>query len=210
MTKLIILGAGGHAYSVIDAMHGYELVGLIGTKDQVGQQIYGVPVIGDDQDLERFYQEGIQHAFVAIGGIQSQSIRKILLTRLKSIGYQVISIVDPTATLSQQVKIGMGVFIGKNALVNADVVIEEGCIINSGAIVEHNCHVKAYGHVATGAIICGNVVIGQEAFIGAGSVVIQNITVGNQSIIGAGSVVTRRIKDGCVAYGSPCKIKEVT
>ena len=65
--KLILIGAGGHARSVVDIalQNGeYELVGCL---DMVPGNVLGIPVIGNDDDLESFYAEGVRYIFVAIG-----------------------------------------------------------------------------------------------------------------------------------------------
>jgi acetyltransferase-like isoleucine patch superfamily enzyme len=48
------------------------------------------------------------------------------------------------------------------------------------------------------------ITIGRNCWVGTNSVLMENI--GNHCIIGAGSVVTRRVADGTVAAGNPCRV----
>ena len=55
MNKIILLGFGGHAKSIIELLlssRQYELVGLIGKPNELGKEILGFKCIGIDEDLE--------------------------------------------------------------------------------------------------------------------------------------------------------------
>ena len=51
MKKLLIIGGGGHAKSLIDNVFStniYNPIGIIDKKKQVGEKVLGIPVIGND------------------------------------------------------------------------------------------------------------------------------------------------------------------
>ena len=53
-SKVLIIGAGGHATScieIIEAEDKKEIVGLIGTQDEVGKKLLGYEVIGSEKDF---------------------------------------------------------------------------------------------------------------------------------------------------------------
>lgn len=209
MEKIILLGSGGHAKSVADAiLQGgeYEVVGFVDNTHAKGSVYCEYRVIGSDDDLETLYNSGIHHAFVCVGYLGKDDIRGKLYKRLKEIGFRLPVIVDPSAILAKDVMIGEGTFIGKGAIVNACVRIGEMAIINSGALIEHDCVVGAFSHVAVGSVLCGEVQIGNSVFIGAGATVIQCVKVGANAFIGIGSVVVRDIPEGCTAVGVPAKV----
>lgn len=209
--KIILLGVGGHCLSVLDSLKGlssYDEVGLIDKSYPSSNKetsLMGIPVIGDDSDLERLFQEGYTDAFISIGSIGSTILRKRLFERLKKIGFTLPNIIDKDSTVSPYTVLGEGIYIGKKAVVNTDAKIGNGAIINTAAVLEHQCVIGDYVHLAPGSIICGNVTIEEGTHIGAGSVVRQGLHIGADTMIGMGSIVLKDIKSHVTAYGNPCK-----
>lgn len=192
MKKLVLLGAGGHCESVLDSLlltHEYEDIVLLGTADQVGKFIQGCPVVGTDEDLGPLHQKGYAYAFVSVGSIKSTSLRRSLLEKAVQNRYQLVNILDPSARVAFSVRFGRGIFVGKNAVINANAVIEDMVIINTGAVVEHDCSVGKFSHISVGAVLCGGVLVGQDCLVGANATVLQGREISSGSIIGAGQVV---------------------
>lgn len=206
-----MLGAGGHAKSVIASIESigeYNIVGFIDSLDKKEYRYKNYRVLGQDKDLNKIYKSGIQYAFITIGYMGKDGTRVNLYKKLKQIGYNLPVIVDKSAIIENNAYIEEGSYIGKRAIVNSDAVINRMCIINTNAVVEHECNIGAFSHISVGAVICGNSKIGEECFIGANSTVIQNIFIGNQVIVGAGAVVTSNLIEKCVAVGVPAKMKK--
>lgn len=201
--KILLLGIGGHAHSVLDSIEQngkYRVVGFLDLKERVGMSYKGYQVLGTDDLLEVYYERGIRKAFVTVGYMGQGNIRNRLYDSLMRIGYQMPVIIDKTAAIAENAKIGQGSFIGKNAMVNAYAEVGEMCIVNSAAVVEHDCRVGSFSHLAVGAVICGGVSVGKQTFIGANATVIQNVSVGENVMIGAGTVVAKDIEDDIVKY----------
>lgn len=208
MEDIILIGGGGHCKSVIDSIikfKGYNIVGILDLHNKVGNEIFGVKVIGTDDKLKYYYKNGIRNAFLTMGSVGDTRLRRRLCSIALNIGYSFPNIIDSTAIVSDKIEIGYGNFIGKGTIINSGTKIENNCIINTGAIIEHDCHIKDFCHIAPGVTMSGNVVIGENTHIGTNSTIIQNIVIGNNSIIGAGSVVVKDIKSNIKAYGNPCK-----
>lgn len=206
--KLLLIGGGGHCKSVIEAAESsgsYSELGIIDVEENIGKKLLHYWIIGSDNDIERFKEEGFTHAFVSLGSIGNPSRRLALFQVLKQIGYTIPVISDCSANVSRFATIADGVFVGKNVIVNADCKIGTGAILNSGTIIEHDCKIGNFAHIAPGAVLCGNVTIGDNSHIGAGCVVRQDIAIGRSSVIGIGSVVVKDIGDNCQAYGNPCQ-----
>lgn len=202
--KIVLLGCGGHAKSVVDTIECqgfYKIIGFIDNSRKDFFEYRGYRIIGTDDDLEKLYRSGISNAFVCIGYMGKGGVREKLYHKLKSIGFSIPVIADPTSIIAGDVIIKEGAFIGKRTVVNAGAEIGELAILNTGAIIEHECVVEEYSHVAVGAVLCGNVRVGSCSFIGAGSTVIQGIKIGASVIIGAGSTVIRNVEDGRKAVG---------
>lgn len=206
--KILLVGGGGHCKSVLDSLllqEQYSEIGIIDLKENIGKEILGIKIIGCDDDLEKLYHHGYNYAFVSLGSVGNPLHRIELFDLLHQIGFCIPNIIDPSATISQNVTLENGIYIGKNAVVNAGVSIKMGSIINTSSTLEHDCHIDKFVHVAPGAVLCGNVCVGENTHIGAGSMVKQMIRIGSNTIIGMGSVVLKDIGNGITAYGNPCK-----
>lgn len=196
MSKLVLVGGGGHCKSVADVVKSqnrYDKVVILDKRQNVGKRLLGYEIIGTDDMLMELSKEGITDAFITIGGIGNASIRNKLWNMLKRHHFHIPNIIDQTAVIAQDVKLGSGIFIGKNAIINSQVSIDDFSIINTAAIVEHGCKIGKLAHVSVGAVLCGNVTVQTGAFIGANSTVIQGKIIGSNSIIGAGCTIVKNV-----------------
>lgn len=203
MEKIILLGFGGHAKSVIDCIERqghYNIVGFLDKKERGNICYRGYEVIGEDDDLDKLYGQGIRNAFVTVGFLGQSFVRDCLYEKLKQIGFHLPNVIDPSAVVAGDAVMGEGNFIGKLAILNADTKIGNMCIINSGAKIEHECQIGDFSHISVGTILCGQVTVGQRAFVGAGSTLIQGITVGDDSIIAAGVTIRKSVQNCELVY----------
>ncbi|MDE7326499.1 MAG: acetyltransferase [Lachnospiraceae bacterium] len=208
MSKLVLIGGGGHCKSVLDsalAMETFEEIVITDAKLEAGTEVFGCRVVGTDSNLVELKQKGFDYAFITVGSIESVMLRKQLSVVASNLGFQFPVICDPTACVSSFVMIGKGTFVGKNVVINADVKIGRHCIINTGSILEHECTVGDYSHISVGAILCGNSHIGCDSFIGAGSTLIQGISVGDNTVVGAGSKLLADVEDNRKICGTVIK-----
>lgn len=204
MKKIVLLGGGGHCISVLDCILSgkeYKEIVIVDSNVQINSRILGCAVVGDDSVLPKLKKSGFEYAFITVGSIKSTKIRRNLYEQACSLGFKFPVVADPSAVISKYSNLGAGSFIGKNAVVNANVTIGEQCIINTGAIIEHESSVGAFSHISVGAILCGNCIIGCDSFVGAGSTIIQGVSTGNNVIIGAGSTVLCNIADNVIVSG---------
>lgn len=213
MEKLVIIGAGGHARSVIDIffqMQEYEIVGCLDPCFENRKTVPGmehIPVIGDDTYLSELPKFGIEYVFVALG---KNLLREKLIRLAKKYSLNLAKAISPGAYISPFAKIENGTCIMPGAVLNVNCQVGEGVIINTNASVDHDCVIKNYAHIAPGVSVSGGTIVGEGTHIGTGSSVIDGLQIGAGSYIGAGSVVVRNVPDKVMAYGVPAKIiKEI-
>ena len=210
--KLLLLGAGGHCSSVLDSLirlNEFSEIGLITNEPLFEKMGYNIALVGCDNDLPQLFEKGYTHAFITVGSVGNYSVREKLLTIIKSIGFIVPNIIDPTASVSDTIELTQGIYVGKHCCINARSIIGDCAIINTGSIIEHDCTIEPFVHVATGAVLCGNVMVRKGTHIGAGAIIKQGIVIGEDSMIGMGSIVLNDIPDSVSAFGFPCKVKDV-
>ncbi|MFC2036469.1 acetyltransferase [Chloroflexota bacterium] len=211
-TKVVGLGAGGHAKVVLDILSFYDEFRVVGLTNAdpttVGQQVLGVPILGNDDVLPRLRVEGVSAAFVGVGSVGDYRLRRQLYILACDLGFQMINVIHPQATVAQSVRMGQGMSIMAQAVINPDVVLGDNVIVNTGAQLDHDCQVGDHVHIAPGAHISGGVRIDPCAHIGVGATIIQGIHVGTGALVGAGTVVMRDVLPNVTVFGTPARVIE--
>lgn len=206
MTKsLIVIGAGGHAKVLVDAMKllGLTILGVI-EKDQkiVKSQLLGIPIIGTDEELLQFSPESIC-LVNGLGSIRKTASRQRIYERFKDQGYSFAQVIHPGAIVSPDALLAEGVQVMAGAVINPGARIGENTIINTSTSVDHDCLIGCHTHVGPGATVCGDVHIGNSCHIASGATIIQGITIGERSLIAAGALVLRDVPPGSTVMGVP-------
>ena len=140
-------------------------------------------------------------------------------------------LVDAKGESNQGIRIGSGVFIGRNTILsckNGDIDIADH------ANIGFNCELFSASHVSIGAsallaaytyVIGGDhdfsdpskavlaqtrtsagVTIGEGAWTGAGAKILDGVTIGPHAVIGAGAVVREDVPAWAVAVGVPARV----
>lgn len=195
--RLLIIGGGGHAESVIDVVESentYEIIGLIGMPDEVGATRFGYKIIGTDDALSELVKS-CQFAVISVGQIKSADQRIHLYQKALGCGFQIPNIISPKAYVSKHAEVGPGTTVMHYAIINAGAKIGANCIINTRALVEHGVEVADHCHISTGAILNGEVKIGPKTFVGSGSVIREGRAIGRSCIVGMGLAVHSDLED---------------
>lgn len=187
--EIILIGGGGHCRAIIDVIEleeKYIIAGIIDKKELIGTEVLGYKVIGCDDDLIKL-REKFSHAFITLGHIRTNELRKKLFEYVVKLGFTLPSIVSPLAHIAKGVSIGEGSVVMHHALVNSNASVGQNAIINTKALVEHDVKVQDHTHISTGAIINGGTLVKEDSFVGSGSIIKENTTVSD--FIKAGSIV---------------------
>jgi UDP-perosamine 4-acetyltransferase len=205
LPEVILLGGSGHAKVIIEIFReakDWEVVGCI-TATESKNPVCGVPVLGDDSELERIFKQGVTHAFPAIG---DNGRRSAVCARLLQVGFSLVNAISRHALVSPSVRFDSGIAIMPGAIINVDSTIATGAIVNTGATIDHDCMVGAYSHIGPGTNLAGGVTIGSGAFLGIGSRVVPGVRIGEWGIVGAGGVVLGDLPAHATAVGVPARI----
>jgi acetyltransferase-like isoleucine patch superfamily enzyme len=140
-------------------------------------------------------------------------------------------LLDAKGTSNRGIRIGDGVFIGRNTILSC----KEGDIeLGDGANLGFNCEIFSASRVTIGAsvlmaayvyVIGGDhdfsdpsvpvlsqsrksagVSVGDGAWLGAGAKVLDGVTIGAHAVIGAGAVVREEVPASAVAVGIPARV----
>jgi len=189
MSKLIIIGAGGHGKVVADAAN-RECVYVDKEPNEEG----GVFAM---DALPSIQQENDE----VIVGIGDNKTRISMLDGLHNIA----TVVHEDATVSESATIGEGTVVFARAVVNPNTSVGLGCIINTAATVDHDCVLEDGVHISPGAHVGGGVSIGRCSWIGIGASVKHGVNIGHNVTVGASAAVVNDIPDGLTVVGVPAK-----
>lgn len=199
MKKLIIIGAGGCAKSIVDSIvtQEWNFCGFIDHNREKHSHL-GFPVLA--HTIEEISNCEDYYYIIAIG---NNKIRKHYYDLLKGYGLRLASIVDSSAIISLRAFIGEGCFIGKMAIINGCATVKDNCIINTKALVEHGAFVHQHVNMSPNSTINGDVILNEGCWLGSASVVIGQLSVGQWSVVGAGAIVIHNVEDFTTVAGVP-------
>jgi UDP-perosamine 4-acetyltransferase len=109
MKKIVVIGGGGHAKVVISILKKtkkYEIVGFTDKDDK--NKILGVDYIGNDNCLQKLYNQNVKLAVLGIGQISSADLRRTIVLKVKKIGFSFPSVVSTNAIINEDVNINEG------------------------------------------------------------------------------------------------------
>ena len=209
MKKVVLIGAGGHARVLIDALRAdqeAELCAVVDSnRDLWSSDLDGVPVVGGDECLKKLSQTGATHFVIAMGGLGQAELRRKLFEHALQLGLTPAAVRHPAATCSSRAEIANGVQLLAQCVVNAGATLLENSIINTAAIVEHDCWIDSHAHIAPRACLAGGVHVGTGAHVGLGAVVKEKVRIGEHAVVGAGAVVIQDVPAHSTVVGVPAK-----
>lgn len=203
-SKVLIIGAGGHAKSCIEIIEEEdkkEIVGLIGTPEEIGKKILGYEVLGSEKDFVAL-SDLTTNLILGIGQIKSPNLRIEIKEKYVQNGFTFESVISPTAQISKHAVIGAGTVIMHRVVINAGVKIGDYSIINTGSIIEHDSKIGNFSHISTGVVSNGESAIGNNSFVGSGTIIMERIKIGDNCIVGMGQKVRHDLSDNSKYVGN--------
>lgn len=211
----VILGGGGHAKVLIDALQmsgaAVPYAVLDADPSRWGQSLWGVPILGGDDLLPGLKGRGIDYFTVGLGSVGDSRPRRRLFELGLSHHLKPLSVIHPSAVFSRWAKMGEGSQILPGSVVQAGAALGVNVIVNSGAVVGHDCVLGDHVHVSAVACLAGDVRVGAGAHIGLGAAVQQGVTIGEGAVVGMGAVVVKDVLPHAVMASVPARpLRKVT
>ncbi|MGI6457561.1 MAG: acetyltransferase [bacterium] len=206
--KIFVVGAGGHARVVLDAIlmqpHTFQVTAITDSNVNLhGKTLYGLPIAGDESVWENLKRSGVIHSVVAIG---DNKARARMADKLRYGGFELVNVIHPSAVVSPHAHLEKGIVVMAGAIIQSGAEVHDNVIINTGASIDHDCVIERHVHIAPGSHLGGNVQISEGTLVGIGSSVVPHTTIGKWCVIGAGSVVKDEIGSWQMAAGVPARI----
>ena len=200
LKKIILIGGGGHARSILEAIRSegrWQVQGIVDSKLKRGSKVLGFPILGGDEVLGALLKK-TPRFLIGVGQVKEATTRARLCEHAIALGGEPVTVVASSAVVSPWAELGLGTVVLHGAIVNTGARVGRNCIVNSRALIEHDAQIGDHVHVATGAIVNGDCIVGDRALIGTGAVLREGTHVGRGALVGAGSLVLDDVKAGRV------------
>ena len=193
---IIVLGTGGHAKVVIEALlqAGREIIGVTEHTISGSNEYYGVKILGNDDVVDNYLPTDVV-LVNGVGSMPDKDLRREINNRMEGKGFQFTQVIHPSSIISSDVNVYAGVQIMAGVVVQPGVSIGKSSVINTGSNVDHDCVIHDNCHLAPSVTLSGNVVVKNGTHIGTGTSVIQGISIGSDCIVAAGSIIHHDIPD---------------
>jgi sugar O-acyltransferase (sialic acid O-acetyltransferase NeuD family) len=199
--RAVIIGAGGHAACLIDALEqsGYDIVGCTDDSLPRGHLVHrGVTVIGTGEDLLTYRIQGVQHAFIGVGGAQSNIVRRKLFERASELGFSLPPVIHPRAIVAGGTTLGAGCHVLAGSSIGPRCQVGSNVIINQGSTVCHDSVIGDHAHITPGAILAGGVSVGAMSVVGMGATVLLGVKIGENCLIHNGAHIGSDVARGTI------------
>jgi sugar O-acyltransferase (sialic acid O-acetyltransferase NeuD family) len=207
---LIILGAGGNAYDVLDIVDAinasspvWSVRGFLDDRRPVGTDYLSIKILG------RLAAAGDFDGCWFINAVRNETTHARMQEILAVTGVapaRFATLVHPQASVSSRAELGCGVYVNYGVSVAGGVTLGHHVSLGPGCIVGHDTQIDDYGIVAAGAVLSGGVRVRERCYIGSGAMIRQQITIGRAALVGLGAVVVRDVDAGTVVVGNPARV----
>ncbi|MBS2038493.1 acetyltransferase [bacterium] len=205
-TPVVILGSGAHGIDILDTLllsgEAYKPLGFLDDRPAT-PEVHGYPVLGPLHQASALDPE---IRFVsAIGSSTGYRSKPALFQSLGLARERFISLVHPTASVSQWAQLGLGSVVLQHCTLSAGCRVGDQVVILPACRISHDCQVEDFNILATGVILCGHVQVEPNCYLGAGALVRERLRLGEGCLVGMGSVVIGSLEPGQRVAGNPAR-----
>lgn len=204
MEKVIIIGASGHAAEIQDYITAFnqaanqEKIQISGFLDDDPHAYEGylfrAPYLGDIKN----HRVDKGHLYVL--GIANYQYRRMIVELFLNKGARFITLIHPSAYVSESAEIGEGCILGPNTNVGPNVRIGAFTLMNSRSSCGHDTVVGKYNFISPNVCFSGGTMIGDENLFGINCATKPGIQIGDKNKIEAGMVLDKNIADNTIVF----------
>ncbi len=205
MTRVVIVGAGGHGREVYGALLAagadWDVVGFVDDAPAHPGRLVrlDVPLLGD---LDELLARPAPYAI----GVGTPAARRRVVERLAPVPDGPVTVVHPGAHLGPDTHLGEGAVVFDRCTITTNVHIGRHTHLNVGCAVQHDTLVGDFVQFSPGVFVNGDCEIDHDVFLGTGAIITRGCTVGAGARVGAGAVVLSDVEPGTTVVGVPARV----
>ena len=209
MKKLVILGAGGLARELANAVadinqrsQTFEVLGYLDDeRELVGQRRLELSVLGTVEWLAEHKPSDLW----TIAAVGDGYLREKLARVAKQHGTPLATIIHPRAIIGSGGTIEAGVYVAAGCVITVDVCLGKCALVNMNCTIAHDVNVGNYVSIHPGARISGEVTVGDYALVGTQAVILNKCTIGRGAVVAMGAVVAHDVPNDTLVAGNPAR-----
>lgn len=207
--NIVLIGGGNQANYTLDIIKEsteYNVVGIIDSLHEVGEILYGLKVLGRQEDILSICQDyDVNGVVITIGDNYTRFRIKETITKIIP-EVRFPNIIHSSAIISKSATLGVGIVVMAGCIINPRANLGNFVFLATGAQVEHDCDLCDYASISAGSVLGGYVKIGRMSALTLGVTVLDRVEIGENTVVGSGSLVTKSLPKNVLVYGSPARI----
>jgi len=196
--RVLILGAGGGCNLVLDILtHSSQQRGVIildGNKSLHNKTMMGVKVLGSIDLIEELWATGKFDAVISTI-VKDNDERKEIFENITVKGIPFTNIIDFSANVRSNVKMGIGNLIVSGCYLAPSVTIGNNNFLAAYTAIEHHSVIGSHCTFGPRFTASGKVHIGDSCKFGTGIFVEPFVKIGSNTTIASGAIVTGHIPE---------------
>lgn len=200
--KYLILGNGGHARSIADAIYSTQ------PKAKVTTLFFPSSSVTELTDFLTSTCSNLPSYVKVVLGIGDIHLRKNLIDQLITFlpPENFASIIHKTAFVSVSAKVRNGCVVLAHAYIGPGVNLGSFSLVNTNSVVEHDVSIGDQSILSLSVTVAGGASIGDSSFLGMGASIRDGITIGKNCVVGANSYVHTSFPDNSFLLGTPAQV----
>lgn len=208
--EVVILGAGGFGrelrcwYERVSHRQSMpRLAGFLDERTELhGLDLLEVPVLGGADWLASRRHVGV------LLGVGLPRVKAAIVARLAEWNLTFPALVDPSANLGGDIRIGQGVVVCAGVTITTAVELQAFSMVNINATIGHDSVIGSFSTISPGANLSGYTRIGEGVDLGTGAITIPGKSIGAWSVVAAGAVVTADVPANVMVAGVPAVVRK--
>ncbi len=198
--RVLVLGGalGGSAALVLDALARIPTKRAVGVLDREpathGSSILGIPVVGSTSQAEELRQKDFYDSAVIAFNANLHE-RAELFEKLAARGIPFTNVVDVTADVRLNARMGMGNVILAFCHIGPFALLGDNNFLSTACCIEHHCRLGSHCAFGPHVAFSGRVTVGNQVRFGMMIGIEPDVTIGHEAVIASGSILTRNVPD---------------
>jgi acetyltransferase EpsM len=202
MSEYLILGKGGHARSIADAIYSTN------PEAQISNYFFPSPSASDLSSLLEPNLRNLTQDMKLVLGVGDVDLRKQIIKLVLSFLPKTTfaTVIHKSAVVSKNAQIGIGSTVLANTYIGPGTNVGDFCIVNTNSVIDHDSSIGDHTVLSVSVSVAGGSTIGKSCFLGMGACITDGVTIGNHSTLGANSYVHSSFPDNSFLIGSPARM----